>query len=165
MANWALVILTFGLVIVTFLYMRHTKRMADIMAREYESKVTPLVDIKISRRHSSEGFKIQCTLVNRGFRAIRTQKLVMKWWYKNQPATSHLKVEELADGILDKDGPISRTITIRDDEIKNPEISETQSLEGYHLGKIVAARIWLDFYDVEGQVQSTATKALDPLMT
>jgi hypothetical protein len=37
-------------------------------------------------------------------------------------------------------------------------------LNGAHLGKIVAANIFVLFYDVNGRVQQTPPEKLDPLM-
>jgi len=169
-ASWALVMATIVLAIITYCYMRHTKKladetkkMADIMVKDFEVKVTPLIDMKVRRLHSTRGFENTITLLNQGFYPIRIHKIVMKWWYESKPTNPYYK-EEPVDGYLYKDNPISKTITIRDDEIKNPEFPESEPLNGAHLGKIVAASILVSFYDVNGRVQQTTPKVLDPLM-
>ena len=171
-ANWALVIATMVLALITFFYMRHTKRladdtkrMADIMVREFELKVVPIIDIQIgSRMHSSQGFGIQVKIFNRGFYPVRTGKILMRWWYKKGQPSSRV-IEKNLNKLLDKDNPITETLQLRDDEVKNPDVPETQNLNGYHLGRIVAASIWLEFDDMTGKVQRTREILLDPLMT
>lgn len=172
MANWALVVLTLGLLIVTIIYAVYTrkladdtKRMADIMVREFELKVAPIIDIRLgTRSHSSEGFQIQCLLSNLGSYPVRPNKIVMKWWYKMDLTRSHL-IEIKLDKSLDKGNPITVPIKIRDDEIVTPDIPESEKLSGYHLGRIVVASIWLEFYDMTGKARRTSEMILDPLMS
>jgi hypothetical protein len=71
-ANWALVILTLGLLIATIVYLYktkglsiHTKRMADTLVKDYELKMRPLLDFKISSRGcSGEGYKLRAVFYN-----------------------------------------------------------------------------------------------------
>lgn len=44
-ANALLVLVTIGLVIVTWRYTSHTKKMADVMMKDYELRVTPIVEV------------------------------------------------------------------------------------------------------------------------
>jgi len=84
MANWALVVLTLGLLIVTIIYAVYTRKladdtkgMADIMVREFELKVAPIIDIRLgTRSHSREGFQIQCLLSNLGSYPVRPNRLL-----------------------------------------------------------------------------------------
>ena len=160
-----------GLLIVTYLYMRRTKRladdtkrMADMMIRDYELKVAPLIDVQFrSTLHSSQGFKIQFTLTNRGFYPVRAEKIILSWWYKKEPINA-CYIEKDLNVYLDKDHPISETIRLRDDELKKPEFPESMRLSGAHLGKIVSAGVSLRFYDMRGRSHRSIEKILDPIM-
>jgi hypothetical protein len=165
-SNIASIVVAVALVVVTYLYMRHTKRMADIMVREFELKVAPIIDIRLgTRSHSSEGFEIQCLLSNLGFYPVRADKVVMKWWYKMETTRSRL-IEMRLDKSLDKGNPpITVPIKLRDSEIVTPEFPESEKLSGYHLGRIIAASIWLEFYDMTGKARRTREMILDPLMS
>lgn len=44
--DWALIIANIALVVVTWLYTRHTKKMADIMYKDYELRITPHYELK-----------------------------------------------------------------------------------------------------------------------
>lgn len=171
MANWAVVILTLGLVIVTFWYMRHTKRladdtkrMADIMARDYEDKVAPLIDVEVrSASHYTGGFEIPCFISNLGEYPVRAKKLVMEWWYRKKPSQRRRVERALDDKLLKRGEPIPVEMHLDDDVIKNDEIPETLEREGYNLGILVAASIWLEFLDKNDTPRQTPKRTLDPL--
>lgn len=154
-----------GLLAVTYMYMRHTKRMADIMVRDYETKVAPLIDIQVGMKsHSSRGFRIEFKLFNRGFYPVRTERIVLKWWYKNAPKRPYLVSKELHT-YLDKDRPISEAVELHDDNFKKQEFPESMQLHGSNLGKIVSASVWLNFYDVRGRRQKSPETILDSVMS
>jgi hypothetical protein len=171
-ANWALVIATIVLAVITFFYMRHTKRqadetkiMADVMVRDFEFKVSPLIDIQTgTRSHSSRGFEIEVRVFNRGFCVVRTDQIVMSWCYKEAQVPCS-QIKKKIDELLDKDNSITETFQLADDDIKTPAVPESENLEGYHLGRIVKASIWLEFFDVAGRIQKTRPMTLDPLMS
>jgi len=77
---------------------------------------------------------------------------------------SHL-IEIKLDKSLDKGNPITVPIKLRDDEIVTPDIPESEKLSGYHLGRIVVASIWLEFFDMTGKARRTSEMILDPLMS
>lgn len=47
-ANILLVLATFGLVVVTWRYTSYTKKMADVMTKDYELRVNPIIDAYVS---------------------------------------------------------------------------------------------------------------------
>lgn len=176
--SWALVILTLGLLIVTYMYMRHTKRladdtkrmadgtkrMADIMARDYEDKVAPLIDVEVKpASHSARGFRIPCFVSNLGEYPITANKLVMEWWYRKKPSQRRRLERALDDKLLKRGEPIPVEMHLTDGVIKNEEIPETLERQGYNLGILVAASIWLEFLDKNGTPRQTPQRTLDPL--
>lgn len=176
--SWALVILTLGLLIVTYMYMRHTKRLAndtrrmaddtkrtaDIMAGDYEDKVAPLIDVEIRpASHFGRSFKIPCFISNLGEYPITAKKLVMEWCYRKERSKCRRVEKVLDDKLLKKGDPIPVEMHLEDDVIKNEEIPETLEREGYKLGKLVAASIWLEFLDKNNTPRETPKRTLDPL--
>jgi len=171
-ANWALVIVTMVLALITFFYMRHTKRMAyetkrmaDVMVRDYETRIMPLLDIQVKGpSHSSQGFEIPITISNLGNDPIKVKKLVMKWWYKNHPEKVPQEIPKEFDVWLKRNDPVTALFLLGDGQIKNSEIPESQNLNGVHLGAIVAASFWLEFHDNKtDKIQSSKEKTRDPL--
>lgn len=76
---------TAALVWVTRQYARSTKQMADVMARDYETRNSPLVDLIIGyKQHSTEGFKIQVLVSNFGFQPVTLHSLKFDWWLSDQ---------------------------------------------------------------------------------
>ncbi len=73
--------LVFALVIVTYFYMRHTKRMADIMVREYELKISPFIEIELTYKSRGE---LNFTLFNRGTIPVDIEKVVFEWWFRGK---------------------------------------------------------------------------------
>ena len=169
--SWALVILTLGLLIVTYMYMQHTKRladdtkrMADIMARDYEDKVAPLIEVEVKpASHSTRGFEIPCFVSNLGEYPITAKKLVMEWWYRKRPSKRTRVERALDDKLLKRGEPIPVEMHLTDGVIKNEEIPETLEQQGYHLGTLVAVSIWLEFLDKNDTPRQTPERTLDPL--
>jgi hypothetical protein len=109
-ANWALVMTTMVLALITFFYMRHTrrladetKRMANIMVREFELRVTPFLVIDPLSWTRSGDFKTYLPiLTNRGFLSVRITKVILEWWYKKEPDKIHI-FPQIFDKVLAKD--------------------------------------------------------------
>jgi hypothetical protein len=146
-ANWALVITTMVLALITFFYMRHTKRladdtkrMADIMAQEFESKIAPIIQIEkrdgsLQGDFGSRNFEI----MNKGSLPVHIAKIVLEWWYKELPKTIDTK-ELIIDKVLG--GGESRTFTIKSnkgDLLRNN--SERKDLSFYQLRGLVTGKI------------------------
>ena len=81
--------------------------------------------------------------------------------------TSSLHKEEALLNLLiwlKRNDPGTALFLLGDGQIKNSEIPESQNLNGVHLGAIVAAIFWLEFYDNKtDMIQSSKVKILDPL--
>ncbi len=169
--NITSIVIAVALVVVTFKYMRHTKRladdtkrMADVMVKDYETRISPLIDIQVRRpSHSSQGFEIPITIWNLGTNPIRAKELVMKWWYKNHPEKGPKEIRKTFEVMLKRNDPVHDAFVFGDGQIKNSEIPESLALNGIHLGSIIAVGIWLEFFDINETVQRSEEKTLDPL--
>ncbi len=84
MANWALVILTLGLLIATAIYVFHTKRsakdtkrMADVAEKEHELRVKAKLDFDVGgRMTSTEGIDVQFKFFNAGEFSLKLKLIV-----------------------------------------------------------------------------------------
>jgi hypothetical protein len=172
------IVVLLALALFTYFYMKHTgklseetrkmaeetRRMADIMTREYEDKVAPLVHLEVNAAsHSSSGFRIPCVVSNLGQYPITANELVMEWWYKRVPTKGGSAKQPLGEKLLKKGDSIPASIRLSDDAIKTPEIPETMEHEGFNLGALVAAEIWLEFCDNNQALRQTSARTLDPL--
>ena len=87
------IVIAFALVVVTFLYMRHTKRladdtkrMADIMAQEFELKIAPIIQIEKRDAHFQGNFgSTNFEIINKGSLPVHIAKIVLEWWHKEFP--------------------------------------------------------------------------------
>ena len=107
----ASIVIAVALVVVTYLYMRHTKRMADdtkrmadIMAEEFEFRTAPFIVIdQLSCEFPSEaiGVKIfEPKITNKGFLPVHIVKIVLEWWYKKSPSEIYQKEISIENCIL-----------------------------------------------------------------
>jgi len=163
----ALVIATLLLVLVTFLYMLHTKRLADetkkmanIMVREFELKVSPIVEINFSRSHGSGGFSYGLKIVNRGFFPVYLEEIILDWWYINNITTLY-SIRKKINKLLSRQEPIETSLDFSDGELQKEEYPESKNLQGTQLGKITAGNIYALCKDIRGIPQKIEGKTLD----
>jgi hypothetical protein len=85
-ANWAIVILTIALVLATGYYAWHTrklaldtKRMADIMAADYEQRIRPLLQIDW---HSHDVSEAEVMLTNKGQNSLELKRVTLVWVFR-----------------------------------------------------------------------------------
>ena len=91
--NIASIIIAVALVVVTYLYMRHTKkladdtkRMADIMAQEFELKIAPIIQIeKRDASFSGDSGATNFEIINKGSLPVNIVKIVLEWWHRELP--------------------------------------------------------------------------------
>ena len=87
-ANALLVLATGALVIVTCIYARHTKRMAEVMYKDYELRTTPLADIQVRiTQVSKPRITFSVIVTNKGYCRIYTRAGQWRWWSKIQRET------------------------------------------------------------------------------
>jgi len=146
----ASIIIAAALVLVTFLYMRHTKRlaedtkrMADIMAQEFELKIAPIIQIEKRDAHFQGNFgSTNFEIINKGSLPVHIVKIVLEWWHREEPDRIYKNEVEI-DKVLAGGEPKKFTIqSNKGDMLKGAfEKSKDRSLwelRGLTKGKIYA---------------------------
>ncbi len=116
----AIVILTGALVWVTLKYVNHTKRMANIMAQEFETKIRPLLEIEnVHSDHREGGYLIKFYLSNYGVLPIKLDRLQLVWWFSDQDSK-----------VYKKDFPFRKTIGAQQKSVSvNLDLSDSEILD------------------------------------
>jgi hypothetical protein len=94
--------------------------MADVMAQDYETRVSPLVDIRIgSKSHSSEGFAIQTLVSNYGSMPVNLDRLEFDWWLSDQATNVRSKTVPLGKTLPPHSKDEKFSIRLTDSEARN----------------------------------------------
>jgi hypothetical protein len=101
--NSFLVLVTLGLVIVTSIYAFSTHNMAKemkqqsaIMQREFELRIAPLIEPKISLRITGViNPVIQVSAVNKGFYPVKFEYIYFRWWHREKPENNDTGLIEI----------------------------------------------------------------------
>lgn len=155
--NWIQVIITVltfivfvGLALITRNYARDTKRMADIMSKEFELRYRPFVDLRIGLPFVLDdysGFKIPLEVILLGEFPFTLTRLVLEIELGMNETRELLKLESMVDKIISKNestykscvGPFAdqRISEYFEKRKHNQDISELQigSLYVYHKTK------------------------------
>ena len=162
-ANWVLVIATMVLALFTFFYMRHTrrladdtKRMADIMAEEFEFRTTPYI-AKVGDQLGWESGEINAKIfkpkiISTGFQSVHIVKIVLKWWYKKSPSEIYRKPINI-DCFLMRNVPTEFRIPFNKGDMIKDE--ESKNLDFPQLRVLSAGRIYAVYIDKNGNEQNT----------
>ncbi|MCJ7459633.1 MAG: hypothetical protein MUP17_11665 [candidate division Zixibacteria bacterium] len=161
-ANFALFIATLLLVMVTFLYVLYTKKMAemmvkqadetkkmaDIMVREYELKTSPVIEFQL--RPKTPG-QVNVSLYNRGFHTVEIKKVVFEWWDVNSPDKKYVKENEI-NKMLNMEEPIKTDFVIDDGDLKNvfPEYVYESRID---LFRLINGLLYANCLTKEGKIQ------------
>jgi hypothetical protein len=82
LTNLGLAVATFALVVVTLIYTRATRKMADVMRADYVARNSPVLDVIHEFLHNPRGEMFTCaatfTLVNRGLVPIRVEEAIVR---------------------------------------------------------------------------------------
>jgi len=138
-----------GLLAVTYMYMRHTKRMADIMAQEFELRTAPFIvgegeQVPCEFPAGAIGAKIfKPKITNIGFQPVRIVRIVLAWWYKKSPSQVYPKLTNIDCFLKINDPkefriPFDKGDMIKDEESKNLDFPQLRRLSS---GKIYAVYI------------------------
>lgn len=124
-----LVLVTIVLAGITFWYAKHTKRIADIMARDYESKVSPLIElVRGNGSINLDSYNQQINLFNRGSVVVFIRDIKLRAYLKDRPDV--YVVDPLNSNIKEifpDSEPKSLAIQIRRSEINNETIRDTSN--------------------------------------
>ncbi len=164
--NWAIVIITIGLLIVTYLYMQHTrrladdtKRMADIMAREFELRIAPFIVVdKLPWTGGIDSREYHPVFTNRGFLPIHIMKIIFEGWTKKSPSRVFRK-EIKIDITLGKNESIKEgecIITLRKSDVSIDDLTDLNQFLHSCEGKIC-----FTYIDRHGREQKTSDQHFD----
>ena len=175
-ANFALFIATLLLVIVTFLYVIHTKKMADmmvkqaeetskmaeIMVKEYELKISPIIELKLERITPCE---IDVRLFNRGMIPVNLEKIIFKWWYKHKEDktwTKELNVDK--DKSLIKEEPKEFNMRYFPDDFKKDEFPDSKNMSDGDLFGSIEGEIYACYKNIKDEMQTTRPVKIERLL-
>jgi hypothetical protein len=166
--NIASIVIAVALVVVTYLYMRHTKRladdtkrMADALVKDYELRVRPILDFDVgSRMSSAEGITVYFKFFNAGEIPIKLNHLIFTWWFKSHPQMQHSISKDLNRTIYKRER-WEHKIQFGEHEFRQHEPEGTKSLKPYDFYKHVSGIFRIEYFDVydkleykESQIQS-----------
>lgn len=159
--NFSLVIVTAGLVLVTWLYVRHTKRMADIMAKGFEYRVSPLIKvIQIGRLGLS--FK-PIRIENIGFYPVFLEEVELDWWYTENKEKIYSKREKINQWLTNNEEK-DLSLGLDEHDLQKDEYPESKNLNGSQLVNKTSGILYLSCKDVEGRQQRIELKTLQNSM-
>lgn len=78
-------IATLILLFLTYKYLRFTRRMANVMAEEFEIKIKPIVDITKRYSMTGETFQYIYDVVNKGSFVVHFRNVETKCWHPEHP--------------------------------------------------------------------------------
>jgi len=100
----ALVLATGGLVWVTLVYARATKRMADVMQKEFELRVAPLVEPSIYIHRDALDPMASITVENIGSYPVYFSHIYYRWWHREKPADIFKDETQHVNKWIEKEG-------------------------------------------------------------
>jgi hypothetical protein len=164
-ANWALVVLTLGLLIVTIIYAVYTrkladdtKRMADIMIREFELRIAPIIVVEqVGGPLGKHQIEYHPVIRNKGSLPVHIKKVILEWWYKGSPNSKHRK-ERAIDKVLGREESLRYEqcfITLRKEDMLIGEFENSKDLDFPQLLLRAEGTIYCIYVDVNGNEKTT----------
>jgi hypothetical protein len=167
-ATFGLVVVNIILVIVTFRYVSHTRRladetsrMADIMVREYESTISPLIELKIKYCSLEE---IGISISNKGKSPVEFTRVVFKWSYISKPDRKYEIVRDFKETLNTQEPPYDFVFSIRNGELIKEEFSESKNMSREELSSSISGNMWVCFLNQRGSVQRTRELTIKNLL-
>jgi hypothetical protein len=145
------------LVVVTYKYMQHTKRMANIMAREFELRIAPFIIIELSTSGGKSSKHFQPVICNKGSLPVLIKRIVLEWWYKDSPANNYRK-ETKIDKVLGKGESTNSgdyVIKLTKEDMERDDYKESQNLDFIQLLTLAKGKLYCIYADVDGKEQKT----------
>jgi len=170
-ASWALVIATIVLAFITFFYMSHTKRladdtkrMADIMAQEFELKIAPIIQIEKRDGSFQENFGLlNFEIINKGSLPSHIAKIVLEWWYEEVPDKIHRK-KVIIDKVLGGGEPREFKLPFFKDEMIKGGFEESKNRSFDMLMALAKGKIYAIHKDRNGNQHKTRDFPLEGLI-
>jgi hypothetical protein len=177
-ANWALVIATIVLAVITFFYMRHTRRladdtnrmaddtrrMADAVVQESKSQIASNIPIEkrggsFAGNYGSQDYD----LINKGASPVRVSKFVLQWWYKRSPDKIYTMAEVLIDKLLGAGESQLVKIPINKSDMVKDDFQESKNLSLHQLRGLAKGRAYAIYIDRNGNEGKTRDFPIESL--
>jgi len=168
MVSIASIAIAFTLVVVTYLYMRYTKRLADetkrmanIMVKGFELKIAPIIQIekRDGSFHGNFGSR-NSEIINKGSLPAHIAKIVLEWWYEELPDKVYRK-EEIIDKVLGEGEPRKFAITVNKSDMLKDDFEKSKNLGLNQLLGLSKARIYATYIDRNGNEYKTRDFSLE----
>lgn len=171
--SWAIVIITIALLIVTYLYMQHTKRladdtkrMADIMGQEFELRIAPFIVVdRLPWTGGINSREYHPVVTNRGFLPIHIVNIILEGWSRKSPSMV-FRTETKIDKTLGSNDSIKEgecIITLRKSDVSIEDIGESEDTDFNNFLYSSEGKIYFTYLDRNGEEQKTIGKYLDQL--
>lgn len=144
MSAISIIILTAALVVVTWWYARHTKRIAEIMTKDYETRISPLLDVR--QGGGTRGFpeaKTSLLVKNLGSYVAFVKNQELRLYMPDRPENSYtrpLQTDEIA--LFPNSDWITLPVNIAKNDIANLGIDITPGK--YHFGVHIKATLEME---------------------
>lgn len=159
------IVVLLALAAFTYFYMRHTgrladdtKRMADIMVREFELTVSPFIVIdRLSTSGGRSSKEYQPVITNKGSLPVRIKSVVLEWRYKELPDKVYPK-ETPIDIVLGKNestGHGDHVIKIRKHDMEKDDFEASGESEFIQLLPLAEGKIYCTYTDAAGNERKT----------
>jgi hypothetical protein len=156
-ANFALVAVTIGLVIVTWLYVGHTKRladdtkrMADMIGREFELKMS-FVELEITYAYHCE---IGLSIFNEGIFPVEIQKVIFRWWPRNKPDVIN-EIERVCGKTVSNKTKIDYPIRLFEQDFIKEEFPDGKGKSLKEIVGLIDGEVYATFINYEGEHKVT----------
>jgi hypothetical protein len=165
-ANWGLVIATMVLVLITFFYMRHTKRMADIMKQEFELRIAPFIVIdELRPTRGTNVREYHPAITNSGFLPVHIMKIILEGWPKGSPSRIFRK-ETKIDRQLGRNQSIEAgdfVIQLRKDDLSISAFEEGRDYDFNQFLDSSEGKIYFTYIDRNTKEQKTGDRYFEHL--
>jgi hypothetical protein len=153
-----LIILNLVLVFLTIVYLRHTKRMTNIMVQEFELRIAPiLVADPPSSKRGKDDRSYQPIISNKGSLPVKVKAVVIEWWQKESSHKTYEK-NKIINRILGV-GESTRygecEITIKKLDMMKDDFEKQKDWDLNQLLSLYQGRLYCTYIDVNGKEQKT----------
>jgi len=157
-ANWALVILTIVLVIVTIYYAVYTRKMAKIMTREFELRVAPFIVVEQVTTSPGTSSKSYIPVIcNKGSLSVLVEKVVLEWYYKELPNKIYREETKIHKVLGSGESvPYGQSkITLKKESMVTQDFQKSMDLDFPQLLGLSQGKIYCTYIDINGKEQKT----------
>lgn len=110
-AQWILIVFSGALALATAIlacitnkYMKATKKMADVMQREFELRVAPFIEPEIYVHKDALDPMVSITIKNMGSYPVYFSHIFFRWWHREKPADISKNEIQHVEKWLEKEG-------------------------------------------------------------